>query len=277
MLGTVPGNHLLLVKWWQNLAALNSLFAVLFADKRNVWVSQVALVVKNPPAEAGAAGDAGSVPRLGRSPRIGNGNPLPSNCLENFMDTGAWWATVHGASVRHDWATDHIHIHRNEVFWRLFSPGSQSDPLKATVLCSVSCASPHLAQSKDQCTVQHSLNHMDSTFVCVHAQLYLILCDPMDCSPPGSSVCGLFQARILEWVATSLSRGSSLPWDWTHVSCASCIRRRMFLPLCNLGSPQLWSYWFFSYYIPVQCSSILYQNFSRNLLSVSLFALFPAP
>ena len=77
---------------------MNSLFAVLFADKRNVWVSQVALVVKNPPAEAGAAGDAGSVPRLGRSPRLGNGNPLPSNCLENFMDTGAWWATVHGAT-----------------------------------------------------------------------------------------------------------------------------------------------------------------------------------
>ena len=37
------------------------------------------------------------------------------------------------------------------------------------------------------------------------------LCDPMDCSPPGSSVHGTFQARILEWVAISFSRGSSLP------------------------------------------------------------------
>ena len=41
------------------------------------------------------------------------------------------------------------------------------------------------------------------------AQLYLTLCEPMDCSPPGSSVHGIFQARILEWVAISFSRGSS--------------------------------------------------------------------
>ena len=45
------------------------------------------------------------------------------------------------------------------------------------------------------------------------------LCDPMDCSPPGSSVHGIFQARVLEWVAISSSRGSSRPRDWTHVSC----------------------------------------------------------
>ena len=44
------------------------------------------------------------------------------------------------------------------------------------------------------------------------------LCDPMDCSPPGSSVHGIFQARILEWVAISFSRGSSRPRDWTWVS-----------------------------------------------------------
>ena len=44
-------------------------------------------------------------------------------------------------------------------------------------------------------------------------------CDPMDCSPPGFSVHGIFQARILEWVAISFSRGSSWPWDWTQVSC----------------------------------------------------------
>ena len=47
------------------------------------------------------------------------------------------------------------------------------------------------------------------------------LCDPMDCSPPGSSTHGLFQARILEWVAISFSRGSSQPRDQTWVSCTS--------------------------------------------------------
>ena len=44
------------------------------------------------------------------------------------------------------------------------------------------------------------------------------LCDPMDCSPPGSSVCGILQARILEWVAISFSRGSPQPRDRTWVS-----------------------------------------------------------
>ena len=44
------------------------------------------------------------------------------------------------------------------------------------------------------------------------------LCDPMDCSLPGSSVHGILQARILEWVAISFSRGSSQPRDWTLVS-----------------------------------------------------------
>ena len=44
-------------------------------------------------------------------------------------------------------------------------------------------------------------------------------CDAMDCSPPGSSVHGILQARILEWVAIPFSRGSSQPRDRTHVSC----------------------------------------------------------
>ena len=44
------------------------------------------------------------------------------------------------------------------------------------------------------------------------------LCDPMDCSRPGSSVNGIFQARILEWIAISFSKGSSPPRNWTWVS-----------------------------------------------------------
>ena len=49
------------------------------------------------------------------------------------------------------------------------------------------------------------------------------LCDPMDCSPSGSSVHGNLQARILEWVVVPFSRGSSRPRDRTHVSCGSRI------------------------------------------------------
>ena len=47
---------------------------------------------------------------------------------------------------------------------------------------------------------------------------WLTLCDPIDCSPPGSSIHGIFQARILEWVAISYSRGSSWAREWTWVS-----------------------------------------------------------
>ena len=51
------------------------------------------------------------------------------------------------------------------------------------------------------------------------AQLCPTLCDPMDCSLPGSSVHGIPQARLLEWVAVPFSRGSSQPRDQTQVSC----------------------------------------------------------
>ena len=51
------------------------------------------------------------------------------------------------------------------------------------------------------------------------AQLCATLCDPIDCSPPGSSIHGILQAGILEWVAMSFPRGSSQPRDWTWVSC----------------------------------------------------------
>ena len=58
--------------------------------------------------------------------------------------------------------------------------------------------------------------------LCMRAHSCPTLCTPVDCSPPGSSVYGIFQAKILEWVAIS-SRGSSWPRDQTHVSCSSCI------------------------------------------------------
>ena len=61
-------------------------------------------VVKNPYADAG---DADSIPRSGRSPGVGNGNPLQYSCLENSMERGAWWATVHGVTKSD--MTEHTH------------------------------------------------------------------------------------------------------------------------------------------------------------------------
>ena len=60
------------------------------------------LAVKNLPVSAGDTGETSSIPGLGRSPGGGNSNPLQYACLENPMDRGAWWATVHGAAKESD-------------------------------------------------------------------------------------------------------------------------------------------------------------------------------
>ena len=91
------------------------------------------------------------------------------------------------------------------------------------------------------------------------AQLCLILCDPMDYSPPSSSVHGISQAKILEWVAIAFSRGSSQPRDQTWVPC---IRDRFFIiSATNYGTND-----------PVQgyrqntCNSVF--NSMRNKMSI---------
>ena len=60
-------------------------------------------MVKNPPANAGEAGDMGSIPVMERSPGGGNGNLLHYSCFENSMNRGAWWSIVHRPQrVGHD-------------------------------------------------------------------------------------------------------------------------------------------------------------------------------
>ena len=68
-------------------------------------------------------------------------------------------------------------------------------------------------------TVYTSLFSISASPFCSVTQSCLTLCDPMDCNLPGSSVLGISQARILEWVTISFSRGSSTPRDRTSVSC----------------------------------------------------------
>ena len=64
--------------------------------------SQVALLVKNPPASIRDVRDMDSSPGLGRSPGRGHGNSLQYSCLENPIDQGAWWATLHGVTKELD-------------------------------------------------------------------------------------------------------------------------------------------------------------------------------
>ena len=72
------------------------------------------------------------------------------------------------------------------------------------------------------------LQAADQDGICSVAQSCLTLCNPLDCSPPGCSVHGMFQARILEWAAISYSRGSSQPRDQTCISYISCIAGTFF-------------------------------------------------
>ena len=117
-----------------------------------------------------------------------------------------------------------------------------------TVLVSywLTCLSPHEnGRSKRAWLFDSSLVHLQCLEQClIHirlsmhifegakvkvliAQLCPTFCDPVDCSPPGSSVRGILQARILEWVAIPFFRGSPWPGDWTQVFCTAC---RFFYP-----------------------------------------------
>ena len=68
-------------------------------------------MVKNLPADARDARDAGSIPRLQISSGVGNGNPLQYSRLGNFMDRGAWWAAVHGITKSQTQLTVSVHTH----------------------------------------------------------------------------------------------------------------------------------------------------------------------
>ena len=92
--------------------------------------------------------------------------------------------------------------------------------LFATVLinCSFSQVLHEVLTGLRLCLVSLALSYLQCKKESEVAQSCLTLCDPMDCSPPGSSVHGIFQARVLECVAISFSRGSPQPRDRTQVS-----------------------------------------------------------
>ena len=147
---------------------------------------QVALMVKNllPTQET-----SGSIAALGRSPGGGHGNPLQYSCLRNAMYRGAWQAMAH--SIARSWTR----LKQLNTYILLIFSSTDKAYLSSPIL--------------------HTIEWMNELV----AQLCPILCNPMDCSPPGSSVHRMLQASIPEWVAISFSRGSSWPRDWAWVSC----------------------------------------------------------
>ena len=121
--------------------------------------------------------DVNLIPRSGRFPGGGLGNPLQYSCLENPIDRTAWRVLVH-----------RIIKSQTQLKW----------------LSTQACTDCHLPGSSIHGIFQARVLKWSEV-----AQSCPALCDPMDCSLPGSSIHGIFQARVLEWVAISFSRGSS--------------------------------------------------------------------
>ena len=153
---------------------------------RSNWASQVALVVKDPPVNAGDARDEGSIPRSGRSPVGGNGDALQSSYLKKMPWTGE-------------------------------SGGLQSAAAAAKSL--QSCLT--LCDPRDSSPTGSPIPGMNTGAGCHFllqsmkvksesevTQSCLTPSDPMDCSPPGSSAYGIFQPRVLEWGAIAFSRAT---------------------------------------------------------------------
>ena len=102
-------------------------------------------------------------------------------------------------------------------------------------------------KSSDHCPYKTKAEESFPGGLCVLVtQSCLTLRGPMDCSPPGSSVYGILQARILEWVAISSFRGSSQPRDWTHVYSVFCTDRRILHHLNHEKLPWWSSGWEFA-------------------------------
>ena len=122
------------------------------------------------------AGDTDSIPGSARSPGGGHGNPLQYSCLGNHTDWGAWWAAVHKVAKNLKWLGTHMCVLLGLLLGCVFHYTDLFCCQYYTVLITL------------------------SEWVIV-AQSCLTLCSPMDCSPPGSFVHGILQARMLEWVA----------------------------------------------------------------------------
>ena len=175
------------------------------------------------------------------SPSFGNWH-LVNHAILKYACMTFWWyenklrATVYFSSVQFS----SVQFSRSVVSDSLQPHGLQHARLP--------CPSPTPGVYSNSCPLSwwcHSLflkqyiyscpknNHIS----CLHAQQCTTFYDPIDCSPPGSSVHGIFQARLLEWVAISFSREPSQPRDQTYVPASPALKGR-FLTSEPPGKPQ---------------------------------------
>ena len=135
------------------------------------------------------------------------------------MDRGAWWATVHG--VKKSWTllnNSDFHF----TFTTMLSTGLWKYEIQASYKMTEAMNNQDYEWNKEYTNIKRILHRFDNIYeidqLSEVAQSCPTLCDPVDCNLPGSSIHGILQARTLEWIAISFSRGSSWPRDWTQVS-----------------------------------------------------------
>ena len=138
-------------------------------------------------------------------------------------------------------------LQHEEMIWALVFAYAQFYPHKGNAENHTHVNSARRMHKTSVCTTQTSASRLSSPRVGSRACLFsrfscVWLCNAMDCSLPGSSVHGILQARILDWVAGLSSRGSSPPKDWTWVSCVFCIARPLGSPKLEATLTQIWCY-----------------------------------
>ena len=132
-----------------------------------------------------------------------------ARCQGSWRNTGASKLSVKGPatpSSTGSLSSTPTSVPHPQVPWGFESQGTNSKP-RVPQSFMMGCKQPATDSRGRHCSLQRKV-----------AQSCLTLCDPMDCSLPGSSIHGTLQARVLEWVAISFSRGSSRSGDRTQVS-----------------------------------------------------------
>ena len=164
----------------------------------------MARVLKDLPANAGYTRGVGSIPGSGRSPGVGNGNPLQHSCLENVLDRGAWWSTVHGIAESQTPLSTHAKF--------VMPQFCGSTRWYTTPLSSKNCSEPW--RKWKEIKLSHS-SHGTNIPIGHFTRVYRLLCAP---KPRGHPIWGMRKWRLkkVNLLAADDNLVGAAAGIWTH-------------------------------------------------------------